>query len=468
MPPVYVVILAAGEGTRMRSDTPKLLHRVAGRPIIEHVVSAARELRPANIALVVPPDHSRIRDALDDAALCFVVQDPARGTGDAASRGLAATFPDDDHAGLVLVINGDCPGIRPQTLRAMIEAHSDAAGTFLTVSLDDPTGYGRIIRSPAGGLERIIEEADADAQERALREVNAGVYLFAAAALHDALATLRPDNSQGEFYLTDTLQVLSSQAGGVELFHHDDADEVHGINTRGELARAEAILQRRKLDELMEAGVTLRNTEAVCADVNVRVGNDTVIYPGVTLEAGTVVGRRCTIYPNVRVSASEIGDDVVLYDGSVLENAVVESGASVGPYARLRPGARICERAKVGNFVEVKETTLGPGSKAGHLAYLGDAEIGEGVNVGAGTITCNYDGVKQAPDRSSSDGAFIGSNTALVAPVRDRAREPTWAPARRSPRTFPTARSVNRPWPASGPRRAGRRRIRPSRRPKGD
>jgi len=417
MPPVYVVILAAGEGTRMRSDTPKLLHRVAGRPIVEHVVGAARELGPANIALVVPPDHSRIRDALNDAALRFAVQDPARGTGDAAACGLAATFPDGDHAGLVLVINGDCVGIRSRTLRAMIESHGDAAGTFLTVSLDDPTGYGRIIRSPAGVLERIVEEADADAEERALREVNAGVYLFAAAALRDALTALRPDNSQGEFYLTDTLQVLSSQAGGVELFHHDDADEVHGVNTRSELARAEAILQHRKLDELMEAGVTLRNAEAVCADVNVRVGNDTVIYPGVTLEAGTVVGRRCTIYPNVRISASEIGDDVILYDGSVLENAVVESGASVGPYARLRPGTRICEGAKVGNFVEVKQTTLGPGSKAGHLAYLGDAEIGADVNVGAGTITCNYDGVNKHRTLIG-DGAFIGSNTAIVAPVR--------------------------------------------------
>lgn len=417
MPPVHVVILAAGEGTRMRSDTPKLLHRVAGQPIVEHVVAAARELDPANIALVVPPDHSRIRDALNDAALRFAVQDPARGTGDAAACGLAATFPDGDHAGLVLVINGDCVGIHSQTLRAMIESHGDAAGTFLTVSLDDPTGYGRIIRTPAGVLERIVEEADADAEERALREVNAGVYLFAAAALRDALTALRPDNSQGEFYLTDTLQVLSSQAGGVELFHHDDADEVHGVNTRSELARAEAILQHRKLDELMEAGVTLRNAEAVCADVNVRVGNDTVIYPGVTLEAGTVVGRRCTIYPNVRISASEIGDDVVLYDGSVLENAVVESGASVGPYARLRPGARICEGAKVGNFVEVKQTTLGPGSKAGHLAYLGDAEIGANVNVGAGTITCNYDGVNKHRTLIG-DGAFIGSNTAIVAPVR--------------------------------------------------
>jgi len=417
MPPVYVVILAAGEGTRMRSDTPKLLHRVAGRPIVEHVVGAARELDPANIALVVPPDHSRIRDALNDAALRFAVQDPARGTGDAAACGLAATFPDGDHAGLVLVINGDCVGIRSRTLRAMIESHGDAAGTFLTVSLDDPTGYGRIIRSPAGVLERIVEEADADAEERALREVNAGVYLFAAAALRDALTALRPDNSQAEFYLTDTLQVLSSQAGSVELFHHDDADEVHGVNTRSELARAEAILQHRKLDELMEAGVTLRNAEAVCADVNVRVGNDTVIYPGVTLEAGTVVGRRCTIYPNVRISASEIGDDVILYDGSVLENAVVESGASVGPYARLRPGTRICEGAKVGNFVEVKQTTLGPGSKAGHLAYLGDAEIGADVNVGAGTITCNYDGVNKHRTLIG-DGAFIGSNTAIVAPVR--------------------------------------------------
>ncbi len=417
MLPVHVVILAAGEGVRMRSDTPKLLHRVAGRPIIEHVVRAARDLSAASITLVVPPEHDRIRDALDDAALRFAVQDPARGTGDAAACSLAATFPDGNHEGLVLVINGDCPGIRARTLSAMIESHGTAAGTFLTVSLDDPTGYGRIIRSPTGAPQRIVEESDANDEERALPEVNAGIYLFAAPALRDALAALRPNNAQGELHLTDTLQVLSTRGGNVALFLHDDPDEVHGVNTRSELARAEATVRRRKLDELMEAGVTLLNPDAVSADADVSVGNDTVIYPGVTLEAGTAVGRRCRIYPNVRVSKSEIGDDVVLYDGSVLENAVVENGASVGPYARLRPGAHICERAKVGNFVEVKKTKLGPRSKAGHLTYLGDAEIGADVNVGAGTITCNYDGVNKHRTLIG-EGAFIGSNTAIVAPVR--------------------------------------------------
>ncbi len=417
MLPVHVVILAAGEGTRMRSDTPKLLHQVAGRPIIQHVVSAARELGAASIVLVVPPEHDLLRASVDDGTLRFAVQEPARGTGDAAAYGLAATFPGDDHHGLVLVINGDCPAIRAQTLRAMISSHNTAAGTFLTVSLDDPTGYGRILRSPAGALERIVEEADADDEERELREVNAGIYLFEAAALCNALAALRPDNSQGELYLTDTLAVVSAQGGDVALFHHRDADEVHGVNTRAELARAEAILRRRKLEELMEAGVTMRNPEAVLADADVIVGNDTVLYPGVSLEAGSVVGSRCTIYPNVRVRDSEIGDDVVVYDGSVLENAVVERGANVGPYARLRPGAHICEGAKVGNFVEVKKARLGPGSKASHLSYLGDAEIGADVNVGAGTITCNYDGVNKH-QTLIADGAFIGSNTAIVAPVR--------------------------------------------------
>ncbi|HJO03070.1 MAG TPA: bifunctional UDP-N-acetylglucosamine diphosphorylase/glucosamine-1-phosphate N-acetyltransferase GlmU [Acidobacteriota bacterium] len=417
MLPVHVVILAAGEGTRMRSDTPKLLHRVAGRPIIEHVVNAARALCPTSITLVVPPEHTGIRDTLDDDALRFAVQDPALGTGDAAACGLTATFPDGDHAGVVVVINGDCPGISSTTLRALVDAHDTAAGTFLTVSLDDPTGYGRVIQAPDGALERIVEETDATDEERALREVNAGIYLFTATALRDALDALKPDNSQGEFYLTDTLQVLSNRGDSVTLFHHSDADEVHGVNTRGELARAEAFLRRRKLDELMEAGVTLRNPAAVSVDVDVHVGNDTVLYPGVTLEAASAVGQRCTLYPNVRVTASQIGDDVVVYDGCVLEHAVVESGARVGPYARLRPGAHICERAKVGNFVEVKKTKLGPGSKAGHLAYLGDAEIGADVNVGAGTITCNYDGVNKH-QTLIGEGAFIGSNTALIAPVR--------------------------------------------------
>ena len=417
MPAVHVVILAAGEGMRMCSDTPKLLHRVAGQPIIEHVVSAARGLSAASMIVVVPPDHGGIRDALGKDTVRFAVQDLARGSGDAAACGLAATFPDGDHAGLVLIINGDCPGIRSRTLHALIESHDEEAGTFMTVSLDDPTGYGRMIRAPSGSLERIVEESDATDEERALSEVNAGIYLFSAAALRDALATLQPDNAQGEFYLTDTLQMLLDQGNSVTLFRHDDADEVHGVNTRGDLARAEATLRHRKLNEIMEDGVTLRNPEAVSVDVDVRIGKDTVIYPGVMLEAGTTVGSRCRIYPNVRVSQSQIGDDVVVYDGCVLENAVVESSASIGPYARLRPGAHICERARVGNFVEVKKTTLGPGSKAGHLTYLGDAQIGADVNVGAGTITCNYDGVTKH-QTLIGEGAFIGSNTAIVAPVR--------------------------------------------------
>ena len=412
--PLHVIILAAGQGTRMRSRVPKIVHPLLGRPLVMHVADAALEIGATSVVLVVSPDHDLLREAVGDAPVRFAVQDPPRGTGDAAAHGMAALGNVD---GQVLVINGDCPGVRGSTLAAMRDSHGDAAGTFLTVTLPGPTGYGRMIRDGDGSLLRIVEEADCTPHEREIDEVNAGLYLFDADALRTALSDLRPDNVQGELYLTDTLEAIRKQGGRVNLYHHDDAAEVHGVNTRVELARAEEMLRRRKLEALMLSGVTVRLPHTVSVDIDVQVGSDTVLGPGVVLEAGVRIGEGCTIHPHVRIARSVIGDGVQILDGSVIEDSEVDARAVLGPYARLRPGASIGEGARVGNFVEVKATRLGPGAKANHLTYLGDADIGAGANIGAGTITCNYDGTNKHPT-TIGEGAFIGSNTALVAPIR--------------------------------------------------
>jgi bifunctional UDP-N-acetylglucosamine pyrophosphorylase/glucosamine-1-phosphate N-acetyltransferase len=413
MSTVAVVILAAGEGSRMRSALTKVLHRAAGKPVVAHVVDAARAAGADRIALVVPPEHAAIREAIGDG-VAYAVQDPPRGTGDAAECGLRA-LP--GVSGPVVVLNGDGPCIRPETLAAMLAARGDADGVFLSVRRDDPTGYGRVIRDADGSLLRILEEADCNAEQRALQDVNAGVYLFDAKVLATALAALSPDNAQNELYLTDTLEVIREQGGRVTLYEHDDVEEVQGINTRAELARSEETLRRRNVDALMTAGVTVRSPETVFVDSGVAVGADTTIYPGVVLEAGTVVGSGCTIYPHTRIARSTVGDGVTILDGTVIEDSVVDDNATLGPYARLRPGAHVGLGAKVGNFVEMKNSTLGPGAKASHLTYLGDAQVGARANIGAGTITCNYDGKKKHVTKIG-EGAFIGSNSALVAPVR--------------------------------------------------
>lgn len=436
MSSVQVIVLAAGEGTRMRSSVPKVLHRAAGRTLVGHVVAAVASMDPEEIVVVAPADDAPLRQALSapglglaDRDLTFAIQDPPRGTGDAVRVGLDAVSAT---TSTVVVVNGDSPGITAATLRRLVEEHGDAAATCTAVRLDDPTGYGRIVRDSTGDLLRIVEETDCSEEERGIDEVNIGLYAFALQPLRESLSRLSDDNAQGEYYLTDVFELLrepdratsdgpdSDDAGRdrrVRVHLHDDTEELHGVNTRSQLARAEALLRRRACEELMEAGVTLRDPERTTVDVDVSVGADTVIYPDVTLEAGTEIGSGCTLYPGVRVTRSHLGNGVTVLDGSIVEDSTVEDDASIGPYGRLRPGSEIGRGAKVGNFVETKKTRLGAGSKANHLTYLGDAEIGENVNIGAGTITCNYDG-ENKHRTVIGDGAFIGSNASLVAPVR--------------------------------------------------
>ena len=409
MAPLHVLVLAAGEGERMHSAVPKLLHPCAGLLLIEHAVRAVADVGADSIHVVVPADNDAFHEVLEPYGVGIAVQDKPAGTADAVAAGCAAVGAED---GRVLVLNGDCPGVLASTLRYLVEGTGDAAAGVLTVIPDDPSGYGRIRRDDDGRFVGIVEEADASDDDLLIPEVNGGVYCFALDALRRALESASGDNAQGELYLTDVVTSLGAVA-----VPYEDGEELHGVNSRAELARAEALLRGRALDALMESGVTVRDPDATWIDADVTVGADTVLYPGVVLEAGTTIGSSCTVYPGTRVARSTIGDRVNLWDGSIIEDSRVDDDTNIGPYARLRPGSEIGRRAKVGNFVETKATRLGAGSKVGHLTYLGDAVVGENVNIGAGTITCNYDG-ENKHQTVIGDGAFIGSNTELVAPVK--------------------------------------------------
>lgn len=412
MPSFHVLILAAGQGKRMHSATPKLLLPCAGLPLVEHVVRAACGLAADSVHLVVAPDDEGIREALASHPVAFAVQESPTGTADAVAAGCAVIA---DDAGTVLVINGDCPGVRTSTLEHLVQQRGDAAGAVLAVAPDDRRGYGRLQFDDSGTVLGIVEESDADDAQLAAPWVNGGVYCFDLEQLRSVLDSVDADNAQSERYATALFGAMPPHS--VRAVPYDDADEVHGVNRPAELARAEALLRRRTLDLLMDGGTMVRDPEATYVDVDVEVGADSVLYPGVVLEGNTVIGRGCRVLPRARITRSRIGDDVTVLDGSVIEDSTVDDGASIGPYARLRPGSEIGRGAKVGNFVETKATHLGAGSKAGHLTYLGNARIGENVNIGAGTITCNYDGVDKH-ETIIGNGAFIGSNSALVAPVR--------------------------------------------------
>jgi bifunctional UDP-N-acetylglucosamine pyrophosphorylase/glucosamine-1-phosphate N-acetyltransferase len=414
-----VVLLAAGQGTRMRSGTIKLLHAVAGRPMVRLALDAVQALRPARTIVVVGFQADRVREALAGAGCTFALQERQRGTGDAVVQAAQAI-----HAGprgILLVVNGDLPRIRPATLRKLVGRHrrSAAALSFLTTHVEDPAGYGRIVRDARGNLLRIVEQTDATREERGIREINCGIYCAQASKLLPVLRRLRPANAQGEYYITDAVQRMIAAGEKVLAVPHGDAGEVLGVNTRAELAHAAAAIYARKAAELQDRGVTLLDPSRTWVDPRARVGRDSVLYPGVIVEGATVLGRRCVVRPGCRIADCRIASDVEIQDHSVLQESEVGRSARVGPFAHLRPGSVLGPETRVGNFVELKKARLGRGTKASHLSYLGDAEIGPDCNIGAGTITCNYDGTKKHPtvlDR----GVFIGSDTQLVAPVTVR------------------------------------------------
>jgi bifunctional UDP-N-acetylglucosamine pyrophosphorylase/glucosamine-1-phosphate N-acetyltransferase len=412
--PLTVLVLAAGLGKRMRSKTIKLLHPVAGRPMVAHVLAAARSLSPRRIVTVVGHQADEVRAALADASDVFVLQKEQRGTGHAvleAAREL-------DGARTVLVLNGDLPALEGGTLRKILTDHRrrGAALTVVTTTVRDASGYGRIVRGEDGGVVRIVEDRDASREEKAIREINCGIYCGDTKKLLAALKRVRPDNAQGEYYLTDAVHALLSRGEKVSAISLDLPEELLGVNTRAELARANRALYARKAAALQDAGVTILDPERTWVDPRARVGRDTILYPDVAIEGRSVLGEDCVVRQGSRLSEVVLGQGVEIRDHSVLTEARVGDRAVVGPFAHLRPGTVLEDGVRVGNFVEVKESRLGRGTKANHLSYLGDAEIGEGCNVGAGTITCNYDGERKHRT-VLRDGAFIGSDTQLVAPV---------------------------------------------------
>jgi bifunctional UDP-N-acetylglucosamine pyrophosphorylase/glucosamine-1-phosphate N-acetyltransferase len=399
----------------MRSELPKVLHPVAGKALIDRVLVTARSLRPATITVVVGHGADQVQRHLDSQRdVRFVVQEPQLGTGHALSQTEPVLR---DQKGTVILLSGDVPLLGSATLHGLLDTHhqAHAAATVLTATLDRPYGYGRIVRTN-GRLTRIVEERDATRTQREIREINSGIYALALDHLFDALAAISTENAQGEYYLPDLIGIYRRKRRPVTTFSVPQAIEIRGINSRTELAEVSRMVRQQKNEELMAAGVTIVDPATTYIDSDVEIGPDTVIHPCVFLERGTKIGAACEIHAGARVVNSTIGDRVLIRNHTIITDATVAAGAAIGPFAHLRPGATIGEDAHVGNYVELKKTTLGKGSKANHLAYLGDATIGAQVNVGAGTITCNYDG-RAKHQTIIEDGAFVGSNSTLVAPV---------------------------------------------------
>ncbi len=413
--PLTVLLLAAGQGTRLKSKTIKLLHPVAGQPMVTWVARAARALRPARTVAVVGFQGDRVQAALVGLCDAFAVQAEQRGTGHAVTQAAGALR---GARGPLLIVNGDLPNLEPSTLRALVALHrkSKAVLSLVTTEVDDATGYGRIVRDAEGRVIRIVEHKDATPAERKIVEINCGIYCADPSVLMASLKKLRPDNAQREYYLTDAVHALIAKGKTVVALKHADSEAVLGVNTRDELAAAGALLYARKAAELQDGGVTLLDPSRTWVDPRAKVGRDTVLYPDVILEGSCTIGEDCVIRSGSRLANMVLGRGVEVKDHCVLQDSRIGDAAQLGPFAHLRPGSTLEANARVGNFVELKKTRLGKGSKAPHLAYLGDAEIGPGCNIGAGTITCNYDGVNKHRT-TLGPGVFVGSDSQLVAPV---------------------------------------------------
>ena len=413
MSELVTIILAAGKGTRMKSSHPKVLHQVCGKAMVRHVLDAAEAAGSKRNIIVVGFGADEVRAELGNAAE-VVVQAEQLGTGHAV---LQAEPLLRDERGTVMVLCGDTPLLTGALVKRLYKEHEKAGAkaTVLTAVMPDATGYGRVIRTAAGDVEKIVEHKDATEEERAVQEVNSGIYCFEKEALFSALKNVGCDNAQGEYYLPDVLSILRERGEKIWAVAADDYEETLGVNSRLHLAQAEKILRRRKNIELMESGVTLMDPDSTFVDSNVIVGRDTVIYPFTWLEGKTVVGEGCTLGPSSRFTDAKIGNSVTAHFVYAHE-CEIESGATMGPYVHIRPDSHISNDVKIGNFVEVKNSKIGAGSKLPHLQYIGDCDMGAGVNMGCGTITVNYDG-KQKFRTKIGDNAFVGCNSNLVAPV---------------------------------------------------
>lgn len=407
-----VVILAAGQGTRMQSDLPKVLHPLAGRPLLHHVISTAKALQPAAIRVVYGHGGEQVKASLSDQDVYWVEQEQQLGTGHAVAQALPEV--PDDHQ--VLVLYGDVPMTRAETLRPLLKDAGDDALALLTVELEDPTGYGRIVRDEAGQLQRIVEQKDATPAELAIREGNTGLMAAPARRLKNWLGQLHNDNAQGEYYLTDVIAMAVAEGVPVRATVIPDGHEVAGVNDRFQLAELERAYQVRQAKQLLQAGLSLADPTRFDLRGELVHGRDCSIDINAVLSGRVVLGDRVRIGPNCVINDAEIGDDSVIEANSVIDNSHIGRQCRIGPFARLRPGTVLDEAARVGNFVEIKAAVLQRGAKANHLSYIGDADVGPDVNIGAGTITCNYDGANKHRTTIGA-GAFIGSGTNLVAPV---------------------------------------------------
>jgi bifunctional UDP-N-acetylglucosamine pyrophosphorylase/glucosamine-1-phosphate N-acetyltransferase len=416
-----ILILAAGLGTRMKSGLAKVLHKLDGRPLIAHVCRTAAALGPRTIHVVVGHQAEQVRAAVDKelgpGKAAFIHQVEQRGTGDAV---LAARDALADANSTILILSGDVPLVRSESLQALIKEHSasKASCTILTIRLENPTDYGRIVRDDADSFLKIAEQKDASDEERQIREVNSGIYCFDSAKLFAALERIQPANSQHEYYLTDVPGILKADGEQIALYQQSDTREVSGINTRAELAEFENLLRRRTIRRLMlDAGVTFIDPSHSYISSDAKIGRDCIIHPDVHIEGESVVGEACEIQQGSRIVNSRLGNRVTIKDHCLIVDSTIADDCAVGPFAHLRMNAEMEERAVVGNFVEVKKSKIGRGTKSMHLTYLGDATIGENTNIGAGTVTCNYDGKNKNPT-FIEDNVRIGSDTMLVAPVR--------------------------------------------------
>jgi bifunctional UDP-N-acetylglucosamine pyrophosphorylase/glucosamine-1-phosphate N-acetyltransferase len=414
------IVMAAGQGTRMRSDLVKVLHPLNGVPMVCHVLELCRRLDVKRTLVIIGHQADRVRGALDGLPVEFILQAEQRGTAHAVLQAEAALA---GFEGNVLVINGDVPLLSDALVERLVVTHAKerADATLVTTRLPNPAGYGRVLRDRRGTFRGIVEEVEATPAERRVTEINAGIYYFRAPRLFPALRRVKPSSVKKELYLPDVLAILrqgGGRAGGrIATVLAEDPQEVLGINTRAELAAAYGVLRGRAVARLMAEGVTCLDPASVHVSSLTTVGRDSTLYPNVQLEGSTRIGEGCTIHAGCRIRDSQLGDRVTVLDGCVILHSEIADECVIGPYAHLRPGSRLKRKAKVGNFVEVKKSVIGEGSKVPHLTYVGDATLGDRVNVGAGTITCNYDGFAKH-QTVIEDEAFIGSNVSLVAPVR--------------------------------------------------
>ena len=413
---IATIILAAGFGKRMKSRVAKVLHPVAGIPMILYPVKVAEEISSERTVVVIGHQADKVRDVLSGKDVDIVHQAEQKGTADAVKAGMDAIR---GFKGMALILCGDVPLITSETISDLIAAHEKehASVTVLTTCVEDPSGYGRVVRNSDGSLLRIVEERDADNEIRAIKEVNTGIYVFDSGFLSDVIYEIRSENAQKEFYLTDSIEIGIKKGLRVSAYKTGETEEVIGINSRIELSRVEELMRRRINNGHMLNGVTLINPEIIYIDMGVSIGQDVTIYPGTIIQGDTTIGESCTIYSNNRIVDSRIGSCVTIKDSCVIEGSAIGDGSQVGPFAHLRPGSILGKNVRIGNYVELKKAVVGDGSKANHLTYLGDAEVGSGVNIGAGTITCNYDGWEKHKTIIGNN-VFVGSDVQFVAPVK--------------------------------------------------